>query len=53
MIFGMSGDVVDIGAGKGGDISKYVQNKKITKILAIEPNEEFVEEFKSIMKDNG
>ena len=47
MIFGMSGYVVDIGSGKGGDISKYVQNKKITKILAIEPNEEFVEEFKS------
>ena len=42
----ISGFVVDIGAGKGGDIPKFLKNKKIKKIVAVEPNEDFVKEYK-------
>ena len=41
----ISGFVVDIGAGKGGDVSKFLRNKKIQKVVAIEPNKEFVTEY--------
>jgi hypothetical protein len=45
IIENISGYVVDIGAGKGGDIPKFLKNKKIQKIVAIEPNKEFVTEY--------
>ena len=38
--------VIDMGAGNGGDISKYGYNKKIKKILAVEPNPEYSNNFK-------
>ena len=41
----ISGFVVDIGAGKGGDIPKFLKNKKIQKVVAIEPNKNFVTEY--------
>ena len=41
----ISGFVVDIGAGKGGDIPKFLKNKKVKKVVAIEPNKEFVTEY--------
>ena len=39
------GYVIDIGSGKGGDLDKYWINNKIKKVLCIEPNQEFGEEF--------
>ena len=39
------GYVIDIGSGKGGDLDKYWYNSKIKKVLCIEPNQEFAEEF--------
>ena len=37
--------VVDIGAGAGGVFDKYIANNKIGKVLSIEPNQEFAQEF--------
>lgn len=45
LIKDLSGYVLDIGGGKGGDIGKYGINSKIKKVLAVEPNLEFAEEF--------
>lgn len=41
----IKGVVLDIGAGNGGDLLKYKSNNNISKVLAIEPNSEFVEEY--------
>lgn len=41
-----SGYTIDIGSGKGGDLNKYLKNKKLKEILFVEPNKEFLEEFK-------
>lgn len=41
-----SGYVVDLGSGKGGDLKKYKDNRRLKKILYLEPNTEFIEEFK-------
>ena len=38
--------VIDIGSGKGGDISKFGKNKKILKVLSVEPDKNFTKEFK-------
>ena len=45
LISDIEGYVVDIGAGKGGDISKFGFNSKIKKVLSVEPNKEFSDEF--------
>lgn len=37
--------VVDIGFGKGGDYMKYLANRKVDKVLAIEPDKEKLEVF--------
>ena len=42
----LSGFVVDIGSGNGADMPKYLENKNIKDVLFIEPNPEFLEEFK-------
>ena len=41
----ISGLVVDIGAGAGGVFDKYIANPKIGKVLSVEPNKEFAQEF--------
>lgn len=46
LINDLEGYVVDIGAGKGGDLSKFGYNSKIKKVLSVEPNKEFSTEFK-------
>ena len=46
LINDLEGYIVDIGAGKGGDISKFGYNSKIKKVLSVEPNKEFSTEFK-------
>lgn len=46
LINDLEGYVVDIGAGKGGDLSKFGYNTKIRKVLSVEPNKEFSTEFK-------
>lgn len=46
-----SGYVLDLGSGKGGDLPKYKKNKSIKNCLFLEPNTEFIEEFKS-RRDN-
>ena len=46
MIQKMSGYVVDIGTGKGGDLGSYNKNKKIVSVLGVEPNHSFVVEMK-------
>lgn len=46
LIGGQSGYVIDIGGGHGGDIDKYIKNEKIVKVFSIEPQEDFIEEFK-------
>ena len=51
LIGSLEGYVIDIGSGKGGDLAKYLKNSKIKKILAIEPNKEFSEEFQSRLKN--
>ncbi len=47
MISKMSGYVVDIGTGKGGDLPSYHRNDKIISVLGVEPNEDFIAEMKS------
>lgn len=46
MIKKMSGYVVDIGTGKGGDLGKYNDNNQIVSVLGVEPNHDFVMEMK-------
>ena len=46
LINDLEGYVVDIGAGKGGDLTKFGYNSKIKKVLSVEPNKEFSTEFK-------
>ena len=46
LINDLEGYIVDIGAGKGGDLSKFGYNSKIKKVLSVEPNKEFSTEFK-------
>ena len=46
IIENLSGYVVDIGSGNGADMPKYLKNRKIKDALFIEPNPEFLEEFK-------
>lgn len=41
----LSGLVIDIGSGVGGDLDKYFKNEKIKDVLFIEPNKNFIEEF--------
>ena len=48
----IGGYVVDIGAGKGGDIRKFGKNKKIKRVLSIEPNPEFYNEFEIRLKES-
>lgn len=43
----LKGYVIDIGSGKGGDLDKYIKNDNIKEVLFIEPNSEFIEEFKN------
>lgn len=45
LIQDINGYVIDIGAGNGGDITKYGKNSNIKKILAIEPHIPFADEF--------
>lgn len=33
-----SGVILDIGSGRGGDLAKWMHNRNITKVIAIEPN---------------
>ena len=47
----IKGVVLDIGAGNGGDLLKYKNNNKITKVLAVEPNKDFVDEYISRTKN--
>jgi hypothetical protein len=37
-------DVIDIGGGKLGDITKYYETDKINRIYVIEPNKEYIKE---------
>ena len=46
LINDLEGYIVDIGAGKGGDLAKFGYNSKIRKVLSVEPNKEFSMEFK-------
>jgi hypothetical protein len=39
--------LLDIGSGRGGDLMKW---KNFEKVIAVEPNEEHIEQFKSRMK---
>ena len=41
----INGYVVDIGSGNGGDIFKYNDNANIKRILSVEPNGDFIQEF--------
>jgi len=41
----LSGLVLDIGSGVGGDLDKYLKNENIKDVLFVEPNVEFIEEF--------
>ena len=45
LIEGLSGYVLDIGGGNGGDLPKYKNNHKLDKILCVEPNKDFNKEF--------
>ena len=45
LLSNISGLVIDIGAGKGGVFGKYTNNASIGRVLSIEPNKEFAEEF--------
>lgn len=45
IINGLEGYVIDIGSGKGGDLHRYIANKKIKDILFVEPDKEFYDEF--------
>jgi hypothetical protein len=45
------GMVIDIGAGAGGVFDKYIANPDIGKVLSIEPNKEFAEEFERRRKN--
>lgn len=38
--------VLDVGVGRGGDISKYMFGKRNIKLIGIEPDKENIEEFK-------
>jgi hypothetical protein len=49
----LEGYVIDIGSGKGGDIYKFLSNRKVKKILSVEPNTDFAEEFKRRLDDSG
>jgi hypothetical protein len=42
--------VLDIGFGKGGDIFKYI-GVKTTKVLGVEPNKEFISDFRKRITD--
>lgn len=46
LINDLEGYIIDIGAGKGGDLAKFGYNSKIRKVLSVEPNKEFSTEFK-------
>ena len=46
LIDSIKGYVIDIGAGRGGDIMKFGINRKIKKVLSVEPNKEFASEFR-------
>ena len=41
----ISGYVVDIGSGNGGDLFKYNDNYNVKKVLSVEPNQMFIQEF--------
>ena len=41
----ISGYVVDIGSGNGGDLFKYNDNSNVKKVLSVEPNQNFIQEF--------
>lgn len=42
--------LLDIGSGRGGDVSKW---KKFSKIVAVEPNKEHIKELERRLKVNG
>lgn len=50
LIVNQTGYVIDIGGGHGGDINKYEKNEKIIKVFSIEPQENFIEEYKRRIK---
>ena len=52
LIQGIEGYVIDIGAGNGGDISKFGSNEKIKKVLSVEPNLAFSDEFSRRLKNS-
>lgn len=45
LLSNIKGEVIDIGAGAGGVLNKYLKNDRIKKVLSVEPNLEFAEEF--------
>lgn len=46
----VSGDLLDIGSGRGGDIFKWLKNS-IPNVYAVEPNSDNLKEFVSRLKD--
>lgn len=52
LIQDMEGYVIDIGAGNGGDISKFGSNEKIKRVLSVEPNLSFSDEFSRRLKNS-
>lgn len=38
--------IIDVGCGKGGDLSKWKHSRNLRKVFGIEPNEENLEEFR-------
>ncbi len=50
-LLGQGNSLLDIGSGKGGDIEKW-KNAKLSKVLAVEPNEEYIQEFKTRLNNS-
>jgi len=46
LIRNINGYVIDMGAGKGGDMTKFGKNREIEKVISVEPNKEFNKEYK-------
>ena len=53
LISTLDGFIIDMGAGRGGDINKFGANEKIKKIISVEPNLEFAKEFKSRLEKSN
>lgn len=49
----LRGLLIDVGSGQGGDISKWVRNKKLKKVVAVEPDKGMAEEFRKRVKRSG